>query len=297
MPAAALLSVAGAGMLYYNWRVTGDTLLLPYTANRRQYAVAGVFSWQKPAPVPEYRHQVMRDFYTGWELAGFNLSRGWQGFEAVQYEKLFKLWLFFLGPVFTIALFPLWRVIRDKRIRMLLIVAAISGVIMTVSVWAAAHYFGPYTALIYLVMLQGLRHVRTWKIHGKPTGIALMRALVVICVVMLGLRAAAGPLHLQLVADFPSWGAKIKPDYHREDVIAGLKRQGGRHLVIVRYTPDHTPDQEWVYNDADIDAATVVWAREMDPARNARLLEYFHDRRVWLLEPDKDLQKLENYPR
>jgi hypothetical protein len=31
----------------------------------------------------------------------------------------------------------------------------------------------------------------------------------------------------------------------------------------------------------------VVWAREMDPAQNARLLEYFAGRRAWLVEADQ----------
>ena len=41
----------------------------------------------------------------------------------------------------------------------------------------------------------------------------------------------------------------------------------------------------------------IVWAREMDAARNAKLLDYFHDRHVWLLEPDRDLLKLTDYPK
>jgi hypothetical protein len=38
-------------------------------------------------------------------------------------------------------------------------------------------------------------------------------------------------------------------------------------------------------------------AREMDPAANLELVRYFHDRHVWLVEPERDVLKLTDYPR
>jgi len=63
-------------------------------------------------------------------------------------------------------------------------------------------------------------------------------------------------------------------------------------LIMVRYEEDHNLHDEWVYNGADIDTAKVLWARELDPAQNAKLFAYFKDRQVWLVEPDTDNTEL-----
>jgi hypothetical protein len=74
-----------------------------------------------------------------------------------------------------------------------------------------------------------------------------------------------------------------------------LDTMGGKHLVLVRYSREHHPGNEWVYNGADIDASPVVWARELDRESNARLIEYFGDRHIWLVEPDAPTPRLVPY--
>jgi hypothetical protein len=253
--------------------------------------------WQEPGPIPEYRHKVMRDFYLGWELNAFNISRGWKGFEVTVYEKILKGWLFYVGPLLTIALFPIARIVRDRRLRLLVIIGAVSGVILSASVFFSPQYLAPFVVLIYAVILQGLRHVRMWRLRKRRIGFALVRAIPVICMVMVVVRLAATPLKLPTYSALTTWCSQAIPDYKRDELITRLKKTGGRHLVIVRYTPDHIAHWEWVYNDADIDNAPVVWAREMDAGHNAELIRYFHDRHVWLMEPDVDLLKLSNYSR
>jgi len=66
-------------------------------------------------------------------------------------------------------------------------------------------------------------------------------------------------------------------------------------LVFVRYGPTHTFD-EWVHNEADIDDAGVIWARDLGDEENGRLRERYPDRNIWLLEPDAKPVQLNKYP-
>ena len=88
--------------------------------------------------------------------------------------------------------------------------------------------------------------------------------------------------------NFPlNWASSNLGNYDRAQTLADLRHRAGKSLVIVRYIDGHNPEDEWVYNDADIDAAKVIWARDME-AGNQRLLDYFRDRQVYLVEPDLD---------
>src|SRR5262249_23953722 len=145
------------------------------------------------------------------------------------------------------------------------------------------HYSSPYTGLLMAMALLPLRCLR----GSGASGRFLSQAVVMICVVSFGLRAAGGLLHIPLseFCEF-AWYQHGRPSFGREDIERELKRQSGNQLVIVHYRPEHKPFAEWVYNEADIDKAKIVWAREMDPKENLNLLNYFKDRNVWVLDAD-----------
>ena len=78
-------------------------------------------------------------------------------------------------------------------------------------------------------------------------------------------------MKFQNAEDKPSGNPREVADLRFE-----LANSGGRRLIIVRYGLQHSPLEEWVYNDADIDRSSVVWAREMNPTedKNPSLTEY-----------------------
>lgn len=286
LPIVFVLAAAGAGMGYYYWRVTGSPFRMTYQVNRETYATAPYFLWESPRPEPVYRHAVMRDFYR-WELARFEEYRTLGGAAYRTWDKLVGFWKFYCGPLFTIPLlaFPwLW---RDRKMRFPLAAGAFFLVGLSVETWTMPHYVAPATGLIYLLLLQCMRHLRLWRWRGQQTGIALVRAIPAIACAMLLLRVGAAAAHTQIE---PAWP---RGNLDRVAITRQLEATPGRHLVLVSYGPHHDVDWEWVYNRADIDGAKVVWAREMDARDNQELLNYFHDRQVWRLNVDQSPPRLE----
>jgi hypothetical protein len=82
----------------------------------------------------------------------------------------------------------------------------------------------------------------------------------------------------------------------RARIEAGLEQLPGKQLVIVRCSPKRDPLDEWVYNQADIDASKVVWAREMDAADNLELVNYYRDRKALLVQMDTEPATVSPYP-
>jgi len=121
-------------------------------------------------------------------------------------------------------------------------------------------------------------------VKGRPVGVFLTRLVVVLAlswVIALGV--------LTTTHSVKGWTT------YRKDIIDRLQSGGEKHLVIVRYTPAHNVHREWVYNAADIDAAQIVWAREIPGLSLQPLLDHFKDRKVWVLWADSSPPLIEPY--
>jgi hypothetical protein len=288
LPLATILTLTGVLMAYYNFRVTGDCLRMPYQVHEATYGYTPLFLWQSPGPVPEYRHEIMRVLYLDWVRETFEIQRSWSGFLAVKSDQLLRFWLFAVGIPLTIPLILAPRVFRDRRVRLALamIAAVVAALLGTAWIWP--HYAAPAVPAVLLLVIQAVRHVRAVRRRHRVTGRHMVRALIISQFLLFLLHAAS------YLVEPPHPFAK-----QRADLVAQLRATNTRHLVIVHYSQGHSVHDEWVYNDADIDAAPIVWARSMGPELDQRLLRYFADRQAWRLWPDRQPVRLRplNAPR
>ena len=287
-PIVLLLAITAAGMGYYFWRVTGNPIVMPYSVNRQTYAIAPYFVWQKPRPEPVYRHAEMRDFYVNFEEKSF--EEGWtiSGFAWRITKRVGMLWSFYVGPVFTLALLAFPSILHDSKMRLPLAAAGVVIAGNLIETWTLVHYLAPAVGLFFLLMLQCLRHLRTWQWRGRHIGQGFARAIVTVCVAMVALRIMAMAAGARIEAP------RNPPDPHRIEVQHELQSKPGKQLVIVHYGPNHIPHDDWINNRADIDGSKIVWARDMG-GQNHELLQYFKDRHAWVINADDPHAKLEPY--
>jgi hypothetical protein len=150
------------------------------------------------------------------------------------------------------------------------------------------HYAAPATGAVVLALLFSVRHFRSSQFKHAIWG---SRALAIVLAIWMispiaealrdpfvifpnlsgpeGIRFSAPPLPLHL---------------QRAAIQSELERRSGKQLVIVHYPYRYVPWEEWVYNDADIDHAHVIWARDMGYLKNKELLNYYSDRRAWYVD-------------
>jgi hypothetical protein len=282
LPVAIVLVLAASWMGVYNARITGSPFRLPYQVHSAEYAYTPTFLWQSPRPVPNYRNTMFERFYLGWQAEGYLAQQSVAASFARKRQNLY----FYLTPLLMVPLVTLPWLLRSRRSRFALgCVVLVFGASLGVA-GTHAHYIAPIAPLLFLLVVQGLRQVNLWRWRGHAVGHGLVVAVFVAQVVIFEAATA-----LYAAYEPPLWATR------RAALQTELENTPGKHLVLVRYEDDQSPHEEWVSNEADIDAAKVVWARPLAPEAERRLIGYFADRRVWNLFPQRPGDELRESPK
>jgi hypothetical protein len=307
IPPTALVFAAGlAFMAYYNQRVTGHAAKFPYLLYKQRYGVPQGFLWQRartmstPMPVDikaEYEVQL-RTHERGRSLAGLVLLTA---------RKVRRMWEFYVGVPLTVALVFLPFIWREPNMTVAFIVLLVIVGLDNMTFYEYyPHYSGPVAVLIVLVLMQCIRRMRA---SGRA-GLFLSRSLPIIC--LMGLIIPMSGRLLESHFDEHAtklWQHEFGYPYPHTRFLNWLNKRPGRQIVLVRYAtlPENSHEDRvltmrlkrestgWIYNSANLSTAKVVWARELDPDSNRKLLEQFPNREVWLAEPEQDPPRLRLY--
>lgn len=304
-PALVLFLAAEVCAGYYQFRLTGNVLRLPYTITAQQYGVAPPFLFQKLRPVPHYNHWEFYHFHVLYEPGVYR-----EQIAGLRYSHRFYFWTlfsranlyghFYIGPLMFLPLLFALPAVFSRKLRLPWIVLAVEMLATLCESFIQVNYIAPLTGVIVLLLICGARRMAAFRVGDFQAGRRAVRALPAVCLIMLVVRLGFfddKSYRLTEASDLPpelTWAFSSYRNYHREELEKWLKSLPGKQLVIV-----HVQRERWkyledkVYNGADLENAPILWARNMDTEHNCRLAEHYPGRTFWLI--DDGSRDLENW--
>ncbi|GAC1636890.1 MAG: hypothetical protein NVS9B14_16280 [Candidatus Acidiferrum sp.] len=277
LPLGVILAVNFVFMGYYNWRLTGNARTIPLTVYEKRYNPGAIFLWESPKPPMQESNREFDVFYNTWVRDLYRPS--WTYVKAVTLRKVRLFATLYLWWDLVLVVPALYFLIKRKKLYLLCAAFVSTIAAFLCLAWVLPHYIAPAVCIVFAIIVTAIRHLRLCEPRGLQLGVFLSR------LVVLGLLLqTANDVVTQNEDSIGAGGVRMED---RVAVIKKLEALPGKHLVIVRYSSNHNVHNEWVYNSADIDGSKIVWARELDNAQNLRLREYFRDRTVWIIQPDR----------
>jgi hypothetical protein len=271
---------------FYNWRVTGNAAVMPYMVHEETYGLAPLFLFGTPRPEPRYRHPEIRKLEEDY-LAFYQSQR--RSFGTLVRATGDKIWALAQGYLWSyLMLVPMlalpWALAEDRWLWFALFIGLFFSIAMLLSTWVFPHYAAAAAGLFFVMVVQSMSSLNQWHIGTRPAGRNVLRALAILIVISF----------VQIVVKMAGED-RSRWFFQRQAILEKLRAEPSKSLVIVKYDPDHNPHREWVYNEADLTAAKVILARDMG-SQNQELIDYFPNRKAWVVRADAAKPELEAYP-
>jgi hypothetical protein len=301
-----LTAVAGAmplmiGVLvwmgYYNWRVTGHALEMPYMEHARQYMMAPLFRFQSPRTNVQYQSPRLRQMHAVHEFEEYQREQTWPGLVAASLDKIHETNDTWVRPqpmaiplIAALIIFVVGR--RSWRRRSwqlgylakiltlpLAIVLLFPLVHQTLTHFLREQYLAPGAGFFFMLVAEGTCAIATLS-RGKTGWVATLGGAFAPALLAALLFAAV----VTGLPDRTSYNAQV-----RVAIIQQISAQPGNHIVFVDYRPDFEVGDELVWNNADIATQKVIFARWIDRATAVELMRLYPGRTPWHLVVDTDL--------
>lgn len=297
---AGLVVAPAIGLtLLQNRQITGHWTTLPYSLSQYQYGVPTSLTIQ-PNPVPhaELTPQQQMDYrmQTSFRPHGGESLRTY--LERLEYRV--RYYRFYFLPPLYLALAAFLPSLRQYRFAWVVLTVTLLALGTNFFPAFQVHYVAAATCLFVLMGVTGLEWLGRLTIGDRPAGAEAARLIFFVCAAHFlfwyGLHVFDSGQISQAVRPYETWNNINHGNPERRIAVEReLEQVPGDVLVFVRYAPQHIFQEEWVWNAADIDAAREVWARDLGPEENAKLLAYYPTRTPLLFEPDARPMRLTRY--
>lgn len=307
-PATVILILNFSWMAFYNYKVTGDALTLPYTIYNEQYDPIPLFLPLFSPPkadetyrrqlVEEYedtritRNRLMREFHL-YELDSFYVpllekfksyhnSNVFVFITKKAYDNLvsFSRTTWFLYSI--ILLMGACLFLTDKKF--LFFIGALGFCFFSVSfaTYNQNHYFAPFVS--YLILLITFILYQTSKINFVTNKLVTAFALALL----------VAQVFVLFTEDTFTRTTSVRRDRQVQSVFEKtLYQMPGKHLVLIDFSSGNYKQgygnrylsitDRTYFNEPDIDNSKVVWANSLGEEQNKNLFNYFSGREVWIL--------------
>lgn len=290
---AVMVALPALGItLLQNQRVTGNWTELPYSLSQYQYGVPASLTFL-PDAVPhreltreqalEYQSQVAFRASERETLTSYLLRLEYR----VRYYRFFLVPAVFLALPFFLA--------RLREWRFAWVAITLFAFALGINFFPAfqPHYLGGIACLFVLMGIAGFERMSAWNARAARIGVFVCVAHFLFWYTLHVFDDREFSVALRA---YETWdGLNHSNPERRIAVNRELAAIPGKLLVFVRYSRQHIFQDEWIYNEADIDRARIVWARDLG-AEDEKLRAYYPDRKVLLLEPDVRPPRLSEMP-
>ncbi len=294
VPIVILAVIPAVGItLLQNKSVTGHWTTLPYQLSQYQYGVPASLTFQpNPAPHRELTPQQQLEYKSQLAFRQGDKETLQSYLLRLEYRVRFYRF-FFLAPLFLAIPAFCFLAFRELRYAWVLLTLLIFALGVNLFPAFQLHYLGAITCLFVLMSVAGLCEISRWN-----PGAA--RLLLFLCAVHFafwyGLHLFDGEDFARTMMRYETWDSINHHNPERRILVNHeLAEIPGQVLVFVRYSPQHIFQDEWVYNEASIDSARIIWARDLGPEENDKLRTLYPGREVLLLEPDVKPPRLSPY--
>ena len=280
--ALALIPVALV-ILLQNRAVTHSWFTLPEQLHRYQYGVPITLTVE-PLPTPHVPLTHEQEMDLRAESLQHGAGTDTIGAFLLRLEYRMRYYRFFFLPPLYLALVGFVGVMRRWWW-----VAATLGIFAlgtNLFPYLLLHYLAGVAGLFVLMSVVGLRRLSEWRM-----GAEIAFVLVVLCgaefLGWYGLHLFERP-QLYPLLRYETWDAINHEGqaHKRGQVNDELAEIPGKLLVFVRYSARHIYQEEWVWNGADIDGQRIIFARDLGTDEDQKLIRYYGNRKVLVLEPD-----------